>query len=281
MSLLDLLIPSAYARDTGKLSGIFGNGRVLQFLSIVLTFWFLLLQPQQQADKTLEAQLDELKRNDRVVTSRGILTTVTRMCDSARVRALRANLRAARNRHRRLRSQVGQRCQAGGEGFRSAGLARVGASVAGGTGSRGRAVALLVVLALCACGLQSSLNPLATLPASPATVRADPVSAAEPVAAENGDAAVPDGRYAGLAILTAFHGDCNAGGTGEIVVHGRTLSYHDEINPRLSGLLSDQGEVDLMSGSTHLIGRFVSKMFTGRIAGGVCEYQMRFERVAG
>ena len=87
MSLLDLLIPSAHAQDAGGLSGIFGNAQLLQFLPIVLVFvvfWFLLLRPQQQAAKTLKAQLGGLKRNDRVVTSGGILATVTRVRDGVR-----------------------------------------------------------------------------------------------------------------------------------------------------------------------------------------------------
>ena len=87
MSLLDLLIPPAHAQDAGGLSGIFGNAQVLQFLPIVLVFvvfWFLLLRPQQQAAKALKAQLGGLKRNDRVVTSGGILATVTRVRDGMR-----------------------------------------------------------------------------------------------------------------------------------------------------------------------------------------------------
>ena len=87
MSLLDLLIPPAHAQEAGGLSGIFGNAQVLQFLPIVLVFvvfWFLLLRPQQQAAKTLKAQLGGLKRNDRVVTSGGILATVTRVRDGMR-----------------------------------------------------------------------------------------------------------------------------------------------------------------------------------------------------
>ena len=90
-----------------------------------------------------------------------------------------------------------------------------------------------------------------------------------------------DGRYAGLSVLTAFHGDCNAGGTGEIVVDGRTLTYRDARNPVLSGPLGDDGGVDLSSGPVHLTGRFAAMVFTGRIAGGPCEYQMRFEHVGG
>lgn len=87
MSLLDLLITPAHAQDTSGLAGLFGNAQVLQFAPIVLVFivfWFLLLRPQQQAQKALKAQLGGLKRNDRVVTSGGMLATVTKVRDGAR-----------------------------------------------------------------------------------------------------------------------------------------------------------------------------------------------------
>ncbi len=138
---------------------------------------------------------------------------------------------------------------------------------------------LAAVLALCGCGTPTASGPFpgrAVTAAGPAT--ATPVSATPPVMAQAG---VEDGRYAGLSILTAFHGDCNAGGTGEIVVRDRALTYRDARNPDLSGLLGADDGVDLASGSVHLTGRFAAMVFTGRIAGGPCEYQMRFEHVAG
>ena len=152
------------------------------------------------------------------------------------------------------------------------------------------------VLALCACGSLSGLDPFAAPSPHVASGagRADPAPAVAPgtgtvapgtvapgTVAGDDDASVPDGRYAGLAILTAFHGDCNAGGTGQIVVHGRALAYHDDRNPPLSGLLGEHGSVDLAAGGTRLTGHFADAVFTGRIAGGACEYQMRFERVLG
>ncbi len=65
------------------------------------------------------------------------------------------------------------------------------------------------------------------------------------------------------------------------MVRGQALSYRDALNPPLSGLLGADGGVDLESGATHLTGRFAAMVFIGRIAGGPCEYQMRFEHVAG
>lgn len=138
------------------------------------------------------------------------------------------------------------------------------------------------MVALGGCASLPGLGLFAAPPplVKPAAVRADPVPGPG-TTADDVEAAVPDGRYAGLAILTAFHGDCNAGGTGQIVVHGGTLTYRDDRNPMLSGPLGEHGTVDLVSGTTRLSGQFADAVFTGRIAGGACEYQMRFEHMPG
>lgn len=139
---------------------------------------------------------------------------------------------------------------------------------------------LAAVLALCGCGTPTASDPPSSGRAVTAegSANATQAPAAPPVTAQAG---VEDGRYAGLSILTAFHGDCNAGGTGEIVVRDRALTYHDARNPDLSGPLGADDGVDLASGGVHLTGRFAAMVFVGRIAGGPCEYQMRFEHVAG
>jgi hypothetical protein len=169
---------------------------------------------------------------------------------------------------------------------------------------------LASMLALGGCGTRSALDPF-PVPARPAAFKPEPSAAATPPPAgpavasppaardESSPAArdespaalaslpdeappeVEDGRYAGLSILTAFHGDCNAGGTGEILVSGRSMTYNDARNSALSGPIGADGGVDVESAGTRLTGRFAARVFTGRIAGGPCEYQMRFERVAG
>lgn len=150
-------------------------------------------------------------------------------------------------------------------------------------------LAVALALALCGCGTPSAFDPVPGHPrpvAAERSVSTDPAAATSPATAQTmspgtAQGAVENGRYAGLSILTAFHGDCNAGGTGEIVVRGQAVSYRDARNPALSGLLGADGSVNLESGETHLTGRFSAMVFTGRIAGGPCEYQMRFEHVAG
>ena len=54
-------------------------GILIQFAPIVLIFaimYLLLIRPQQQRQKTLDAMLKNLKKGDRVVTSGGIMGTV-------------------------------------------------------------------------------------------------------------------------------------------------------------------------------------------------------------
>jgi preprotein translocase subunit YajC len=74
-------ISQAYAQDaTG---GLTGSG-VLQFLPIVLifvVFYFMMIRPQQQAQKTLKAQLSAVKRGDRVLTAGGIVGVVQKARD--------------------------------------------------------------------------------------------------------------------------------------------------------------------------------------------------------
>ena len=73
-----MLISTAYAQDaTGGLLG--GLGPAAQFLPIALifvVFYFLLIRPNQQQQKTLKASLAALKRGDRVVTGGGIVGVV-------------------------------------------------------------------------------------------------------------------------------------------------------------------------------------------------------------
>ncbi len=49
---------------------------LLQFVPIFLILYFLLIRPQQQQKKKLEAMLKALKKGDRVLTTGGIYGTV-------------------------------------------------------------------------------------------------------------------------------------------------------------------------------------------------------------
>ena len=80
-----MLISPAYAQGVG---GLFDQSALIQFLPLVLifvVFYFLLIRPQQQKQKTHRTMLDALRRGDRVVTGGGIVGTVNRVVNDAEV----------------------------------------------------------------------------------------------------------------------------------------------------------------------------------------------------
>jgi preprotein translocase subunit YajC len=95
-----MLISTAYAQ-TGGAEG--GSGMLIQLLPLVLifvVFYFLIIRPQQKKVKDHKAMVEALRRGDRVVTTGGIIGTVTKVtgdrelaleiADGVRVRVLRS-----------------------------------------------------------------------------------------------------------------------------------------------------------------------------------------------
>lgn len=95
-----MLISTAYAQ-TGGADG--GSGMLIQLLPLVLifvVFYFLIIRPQQKKVKDHKAMVDALRRGDRVVTTGGIIGTVTKVtgdrelgleiADGVRVRVMRS-----------------------------------------------------------------------------------------------------------------------------------------------------------------------------------------------
>ena len=76
-----MLITSAHAQEA--LGGIVQSlGQYSQFLPIVLifgVFYFLLIRPQQTAQKKLKARLAALRRGDKVVTGGGLVGIVQKV----------------------------------------------------------------------------------------------------------------------------------------------------------------------------------------------------------
>lgn len=63
-----------------------GLGSVAQFLPIILifaVFYFLLLRPQQKRQRELQQTIAQLKSGDRVVTTGGIIGTITTVRDTS------------------------------------------------------------------------------------------------------------------------------------------------------------------------------------------------------
>ena len=98
-----MLISPAYAQAGGLFDS---QSAMIQFLPLVLifvVFYFLLIRPQQQKQKTHRGMLDTLRRGDRVVTGGGIIGSVNRVtagsdeieidiAQGVRVRVLRSTI---------------------------------------------------------------------------------------------------------------------------------------------------------------------------------------------
>jgi len=69
--------PTAYAAPTAALEQ---TSPILSFLPLILMFlvlYFLLIRPQQKRQQELQKMIAALKKGDRVVTSGGIIGTIT------------------------------------------------------------------------------------------------------------------------------------------------------------------------------------------------------------
>lgn len=92
-----MLISPAYAQSAGGGGDAFGM--FLPLILIFVVFYFLLIRPQQKKAKEHRAMLGDLRRGDRIVTSGGIIGTITRVigdteiaveiADGVKVRVLR------------------------------------------------------------------------------------------------------------------------------------------------------------------------------------------------
>lgn len=83
-----------------------GGAGLMNFLPFVLVFvifYFLLIRPQQKRAKEHRIMLENLKKNDRVITAGGIYGTIVSLDDTAltleiaekvRIKILRANIAA-------------------------------------------------------------------------------------------------------------------------------------------------------------------------------------------
>ena len=84
---MHLFATEAYAQSTiggtagggGLMGGLAGIGQFLPIVLIFIVFYFLLIRPQQQRQKSLKTMVAALKRGDRVVTAGGIVGVVQKV----------------------------------------------------------------------------------------------------------------------------------------------------------------------------------------------------------
>ena len=72
-----MFISPAYAQAAG--GGFGGMESLLPLVLIFAVFYFLLIRPQQKKQKEHKAMLEALHRGDRIVTSGGIIGTITKV----------------------------------------------------------------------------------------------------------------------------------------------------------------------------------------------------------
>ena len=72
-----MFISPAYAQGAG--GGLGGMESLLPLVLIFVVFYFLLFRPQQKKQKEHKAMLEALHRGDRVVTSGGIIGTISKV----------------------------------------------------------------------------------------------------------------------------------------------------------------------------------------------------------
>ncbi len=72
-----MFISPAYAQAAG--GGMGGLESLLPLVLIFVVFYFLLIRPQQKKQKEHKAMLEALRRGDRILTSGGIMGTITKV----------------------------------------------------------------------------------------------------------------------------------------------------------------------------------------------------------
>ena len=81
MSLLDFLIPTAYAQSAGgQPQG--GFGMLVFPVILIAIMYFRMIRPQMKRQKVHKAMLDKLNRGDEVITSGGVAGTITDIGDN-------------------------------------------------------------------------------------------------------------------------------------------------------------------------------------------------------
>ena len=101
--MLNFFISNAWAQAAGGAAAPEINPIVsfLPFILIFVVFYFLLIRPQQKKAKERQAMVEALKKGDKVITTGGLIGTITNLgtkiitiqiAEGVRVKILRANI---------------------------------------------------------------------------------------------------------------------------------------------------------------------------------------------
>lgn len=78
-----MLVTPAYAQAAGAAGGGSLVMSILPFILIFVIMWFLIIRPQRQQMKRHKEMIANIRRNDTVVTSGGVIGKVTKVLDEA------------------------------------------------------------------------------------------------------------------------------------------------------------------------------------------------------
>ncbi len=65
----------------GGIIGVFYN--LIPFIGVIAVFYFLILQPQKKRQRELQTMIENLKAGDRIITSGGVIATITAVRDAS------------------------------------------------------------------------------------------------------------------------------------------------------------------------------------------------------
>ncbi|MEM1283906.1 MAG: preprotein translocase subunit YajC [Pseudomonadota bacterium] len=78
-----MLVTPAYAQAAGAAGGGSLVMSILPFILIFVIMWFLIIRPQRQQMKRHKEMIANVRRNDTIVTSGGVIGKVTKVMDEA------------------------------------------------------------------------------------------------------------------------------------------------------------------------------------------------------
>ncbi len=102
--MFGFLVSNSWAQSGGGAASAPALNPIVSFMPFILifiVFYFLLIKPQQKKAKERQAMVEALKKGDKVITSGGLIGTITNLgpkiitiqiAEGVRVKVIRANI---------------------------------------------------------------------------------------------------------------------------------------------------------------------------------------------